>query len=195
MSEVPPREFQDALMAVMPNMRAFARSLTRSADHADDLVQEAVVKAWKGWRQFAPDSNFKAWMFTILRNAYLSELRKRKYEVQDVDGEMSAQLGVKAEQPGHMDLLDLQNAFANLLPEHKEALILIGAEGFSYEEAALMCGCAVGTMKSRVNRARTKLAQLMGLDSPSENGNVDAKTRPTEKFSGQPTQPVRALVR
>jgi RNA polymerase sigma-70 factor (ECF subfamily) len=174
MTTVPPREFQDALMAVMPNMRAFARSLTRSADQADDLVQEAVVKAWKSWRQFAPDSNFKAWMFTILRNAYLSELRKRKYEVQDADGEMSAQLGVKAEQPGHMDLLDFQNAFANLLPEHKEALILIGAEGFSYEEAALMCGCAVGTMKSRVNRARTKLAQLMGLDSPSEIGDVDA---------------------
>jgi RNA polymerase sigma-70 factor, ECF subfamily len=170
MSTVPPREFQEALTAVLPNMRAFARSLTRSPDQADDLVQEAIVKAWRSWHQFAPESNIKAWMFTIVRNAHLSERRKRKYEVQDVDGEMAAQLGVKPEQPGHMDLLDFQNAFARLLPEHKEALILIGAEGFSYEEAALMCGCAVGTMKSRVNRARTKLAQLMGLDSPGEIG-------------------------
>lgn len=169
----PSAEFQAALAALLPNMRAFARSLTRSADQADDLVQEALVKAWKNWHQFAPDSNLKAWMFTILRNAYLSERRKRKHEVQDVDGEMAAQIGVKPEQPGHMDLLDFQNAFARLLPEHKEALVLIGAEGFSYEDAALMCGCAVGTMKSRVNRARTKLAQLMGLDSPAEIGSGD----------------------
>ena len=166
MSSVPTPEFQRELTKLLPNLRAFARSLTRSADQADDLVQEALVKAWRNWQQFAPDSNIKAWMFTILRNAHLSERRKRNNEVQDVDGEFAAQLGVKPEQPGHMDLLDFQTAFAQLLPEHREALVLIGAEGFSYEEAALMCGCAVGTMKSRVNRARTKLAQIMGIDSP-----------------------------
>jgi RNA polymerase sigma-70 factor (ECF subfamily) len=170
MNSVPPPEFQSELTKLLPNLRAFARSLTRSADQADDLVQEALVKAWRNWQQFAPDSNLKAWMFTILRNAHLSERRKRKNEVQDVDGEFAAQLGVKPEQPGHMDLLDFQAAFAQLLPEHREALVLIGAEGFSYEEAALMCGCAVGTMKSRVNRARTKLAQIMGIDSAAEIG-------------------------
>jgi RNA polymerase sigma-70 factor (ECF subfamily) len=171
MSSVPTPEFQRELTKLLPNLRAFARSLTRSADQADDLVQEALVKAWRNWQQFAPDSNIKAWMFTILRNAHLSERRKRKNEVQDVEGEFAAQLGVKPEQPGHMDLLDFQTAFAQLLPEHREALVLIGAEGFSYEEAALMCGCAVGTMKSRVNRARTKLAQIMGIDSTAEIGS------------------------
>jgi RNA polymerase sigma-70 factor (ECF subfamily) len=170
MNPSPPPDFQAELTKLLPNLRAFARSLTRSADQADDLVQEALMKAWRNWTQFAPDSNLKAWMFTILRNAYLSERRKRKNEVQDVEGEFAAQLGVKAEQPGHMDVLDFQAAFAQLLPEHKEALVLIGAEGFSYEEAALMCGCAVGTMKSRVNRARNKLALIMGLESASEIG-------------------------
>jgi RNA polymerase sigma-70 factor (ECF subfamily) len=182
MTDVPPPEFQSELTRLLPNLRAFARSLTRSGDQADDLVQEALVKAWRNWRQFAPDSNLKAWMFTILRNAHLSERRKHKYEVQDVDGEFAGQLCVKAEQPGHMDALDFQSAFAQLLPEHKEALVLIGAEGFSYEEAALMCGCAVGTMKSRVNRARTKLAQIMGIDSTAEigaGGQVDAFMRAT----------------
>jgi RNA polymerase sigma-70 factor (ECF subfamily) len=174
MSSVPTPEFQRELTKLLPNLRAFARSLTRSADQADDLVQEALVKAWRNWQQFAPDSNIKAWMFTILRNAHLSERRKRKNEVQDVEGEFAAQLGVKPEQPGHMDLLDFQAAFAQLLPEHREALVLIGAEGFSYEEAALMCGCAVGTMKSRVNRARTKLAQIMGIDSAAEIGSDGA---------------------
>jgi len=170
MSTAPTQQFQVELTKLLPNLRAFARSLTRSADHADDLVQEALMKAWRNWEQFAPDSNLKAWMFTILRNAYLSERRKLKNEVQDVDGEYAGQVSVKAEQPGHMDMIDFQVAFAQLLPEHKEALILIGAEGFSYEEAALMCGCAVGTMKSRVNRARNKLAQIMGLESAAEIG-------------------------
>jgi RNA polymerase sigma-70 factor (ECF subfamily) len=170
MTTAPPSDFHAELTKLLPNLRAFARSLTRSGDQADDLVQEAVMKAWRNWEQFAPDSNLKAWMFTILRNAYLSERRKRKNEVQDVEGEFAAQLGTKAEQPGHMDMIDFQAAFAQLLPEHKEALILIGAEGFSYEEAALMCGCAVGTMKSRVNRARNKLVQIMGLESAAEIG-------------------------
>jgi RNA polymerase sigma-70 factor (ECF subfamily) len=174
MSDGPSPQFQSELTKLLPNLRAFARSLTRSSDQADDLVQEALVKAWRNWQQFAPDSNIKAWMFTILRNAHLSERRKRKNEVQDVEGEYAGQLSSKAEQPGHMDLIDFQAAFAKLLPEHREALVLIGAEGFSYEEAALMCGCAVGTMKSRVNRARTKLAALMGIESAAEIGAGEA---------------------
>ncbi len=174
MSDGPSLKFQSELTKLLPNLRAFARSLTRSSDQADDLVQEALVKAWRNWHQFAPDSNLKAWMFTIMRNAHLSERRKRKNEVQDVEGEFASQLSAKAEQPGHMDLIDFQVAFAKLLPEHREALVLIGAEGFSYEEAALMCGCAVGTMKSRVNRARTKLAALMGIESAAEIGVGEA---------------------
>lgn len=173
MSAGPPAEFQESLSALIPNLRAFARSLSRSADEADDLVQEALVKAWKNWNHFAPGSNLKAWVFTILRNAYLSERRKRKNEVQDVDGELSKQLAVKSGQLAHMEFIDFQKAFDQLPEEQKEALVLIGAEGFAYEEAALMCGCAVGTMKSRVNRARTRLAELMGLDASDAVGDGD----------------------
>lgn len=157
-------EFQKELAALVPNLRAFARSLCGVPDQADDLVQETLVKAWKSQASFAEGSNLKAWLFTILRNAFLSERRKRKWEVQDSDGEHAMQVGVSGGQLGHMDMLDFNKAFEQLPDEQKEALLLIGAEGFSYEEAALMCGCAVGTIKSRVNRARNKLAEVIGDD-------------------------------
>ena len=156
--------FAEELQRVLPNLRAFARSLCRSAEQADDLVQETLVKAWNKRDCFAPGSNLRAWLFTILRNTYLSERRKRRWEVQDVDGEAAAQVGVRGAQHGHMDMVDFQTAFAALSDDQKEALLLVGAEGFSYEEAAEMCGCAVGTMKSRVNRARGKLSQALGLE-------------------------------
>lgn len=161
-------DLQHDLAALVPNLRAFARSLCGSPDHADDLVQETLVKAWKSRASFAEGSNLKAWLFTILRNAYLSERRKRKWEVQDVDGEHAMQMGVNGGQLSHMDLLDFQKAFSQLPEEQKEALVLIGAEGFSYDEAALMCGCAVGTIKSRVNRARAKLASCMGEETDDQ---------------------------
>lgn len=119
----------------------------------------------------------KAWVFSILRNTYISELRKRRYEVRDSDGGMAAQLSVKPSQPGHMDLMDFARAFDGLPLEQREALILIGAEGFSYEEAALMCGCATGTIKSRVNRARARLAGMLEPDAAlSRDGFHGAKT-------------------
>lgn len=156
---------QRELAALVPNLRAFARSLSGSSDTADDLVQEALVKAWSARSSFAEGTNLKAWLFTILRNTFLSQKRKQKWEAEDVDGEGAARLSVKAGQPGHMDMIDFQRAFSALPSDQREALLLIGAEGFSYEDAALMCGCAVGTMKSRVNRARTRLAQALGYDS------------------------------
>jgi len=165
-------DLQGELAALVPNLRAFARSLSGSSDHADDLVQETLVKAWHNRSRFAPGSNLKAWLFTILRNTYLSERRKRKWEVQDVDGVGASQLSVNGSQHGHMDMVDFQKAFALLPHDQKEALVLIGAEGFSYEEAALMCGCAVGTMKSRVNRARARLAQALGYDDAAGEGEV-----------------------
>lgn len=163
-------EFQRQLIALTPNLRAFARSLCGSADQADDLVQEALIKAWRHQSSFAEGSNMKAWLFTILRNAFLSERRKRKYEVADPEGTMAEQLSVSGEQAGRMDMLDFARALASLPAEQREALILIGAEGFSYEDAALMCGCAVGTIKSRVNRARTRLSELTGIMSSSDIG-------------------------
>jgi RNA polymerase sigma-70 factor (ECF subfamily) len=164
-SEIP--DFQSDLSALVPNLRAFARTLSGSADAADDLVQETLVKAWRGRASFAPGSNLKAWLFTILRNTFLSERRRRKFEVHDVDGKFAEQLSVKGDQSDHMDLLDFAKAFAELPHEQREALTLVGAEGFSYEDAALTCGCAVGTIKSRVNRARSKLAELLGEDAGS----------------------------
>lgn len=173
---------QEDLAAVVPNLRAFARSLCGNPHMADDLVQETLVKAWKNRSSFAEGSNLKAWLFTILRNTFLSDRRKRKNEVEDRDGVLAAQLSVHAPQAGHMDMLDFQKAFSVLPEEQREALILIGAEGFSYEEAALMCGCAVGTVKSRVNRARGKLCELMGLEDAGEIGldtSTTAALRPT----------------
>ena len=163
-------EMQAELGKLVPNLRAFARSLSGSADQADDLVQETLVKAWRHRDSFAPGSNLKAWLFTILRNAYLSERRKRKLEVEDRDGVFAARVSVHGEQSGHMDLLDFSKALDNLPPDQKEALVLIGAEGFSYEEAALMCGCAVGTIKSRVNRARVRLAEVLKVNGASDYG-------------------------
>lgn len=177
MSALPHDELQRGLAELIPNLRAFARSLCGAPDRADDLVQETLVKAWRYQSQFAAGSNLKAWLFTILRNAYLSERRKRKFEVEDVDGSLAEGLSVRGEQLGHMDFLDFQNAFARLPAEQKEALVLIGAEGFSYEEAALMCGCAVGTVKSRVNRGRARLAELMGVESGADLGGDERSVR------------------
>jgi RNA polymerase sigma-70 factor (ECF subfamily) len=164
---------RDDLVAAIPNMRAFAISLCGNRDRADDLVQEALVKAWNHLESFEQGTNLKAWLFTILRNAYFSELRKTKREIADSDGQFAARQAVPAEQQGHLDLVDLNNALAKLPADQREAVILVGAEGFSYEDAAGICGCAVGTVKSRVNRARTKLAELMS-DEPANEAHADA---------------------
>lgn len=164
-------EFHQELAALVPNLRAFAKSLSGNADYADDLVQETLIKAWKNRSSFAEGSNLKAWLFTILRNTFLSDRRKRKFEVEDPDGVLAGKLSVHGAQSGHMDFLDFAEAFEKLPDDQREALVLIGAEGFSYEEAALMCGCAVGTIKSRVNRARNKLLELMDIDPEDLDGD------------------------
>jgi RNA polymerase sigma-70 factor, ECF subfamily len=163
---------RDDLVAAIPNMRAFAISLCGNRDRADDLVQEALVKAWNHLESFEQGTNLKAWLFTILRNAYFSELRKTKREIADSDGQFAARLAVAPEQQGHLDLIDLNNALSKLPPDQREALILVGAEGFSYEDAAGICGCAVGTVKSRVNRARVKLGELMSHEPAA--GSADS---------------------
>lgn len=159
--KAPGTKLHEDLVAAIPNMRAFAISLCGNRDHADDLVQEALVKAWNHLNSFEEGTNLKAWLFTILRNAYFSELRKTKREVADSEGQLAAKLSVPAEQQGHLDLVDLNRAMSKLPVDQREALILVGAEGFSYEDAANISGCAVGTVKSRVNRARTRLNELM----------------------------------
>lgn len=156
--------FQKDLISSIPNLRAFANSLCRNASTADDLVQDTLVKAWNNASSYQEGTNLRAWLFTILRNTYFSDLRKTIREVEDIDGAHAERLAVLPSQNSHMDMLDFRQAFEELSDDQKEVLVLVGAEGFSYEEAAEICGCAVGTVKSRVNRARGTLAKKLNLD-------------------------------
>jgi RNA polymerase sigma-70 factor (ECF subfamily) len=160
------------ILAVIPNLRAFAVSLCGNLDRADDLVQETLVKAWSKLGSFVEGTNLRAWLFTILRNIYYSEYRKRRREVADSDGAIAAKLATAPAQNSHMDMLDFREALQQLPTDQREALILIGGSGLSYEEAAGVCSCAVGTMKSRVNRARGRLAELLSISSSSEFGDI-----------------------
>lgn len=165
-SKTPSSETMDpkaAMLGAVPKLRAFAISLCGRSDRADDLVQETLVKAWANLASFEPGSNMIAWLYTILRNEFYSEFRKRRREVADTDGKYSAKLASHPAQDGHMAFLDFREALEKLAVDHREALILVGASGLSYEEAARICDCAVGTMKSRVNRARTRLAELLTM--------------------------------
>jgi RNA polymerase sigma-70 factor (ECF subfamily) len=152
------------LLAAVPSLRAFAISLSGSVDRADDLVQDTLLRALANIHRFEPGTNLNAWLFTILRNLFHSEYRKRKREVEDADGSYAARLATAPEQNARLDFDDLRLALAKLSPDQREAVLLIGAEGFSYEEAAQICGTAVGTIKSRVNRARRRLAELLSLE-------------------------------
>ena len=146
----------------MPSLRAFAISLCGNVDRADDLVQETLLRALANIDSFQPGTNMSAWLFTILRNLFRSEYRKRRREVEDAEGRYAETLKSQPEQtrPGRVRGIP-RGARASCPPDQREALILVGASGFSYEEAAEICGCAVGTIKSRVNRARTRLAELL----------------------------------
>lgn len=166
----PAARFKDALLAEIPQLRAFAISLTGNMDRADDLVQETLMKAWASSDSYTDGTSLRAWMFTIMRNTFYSIYRKHSREVQDVDGEAAAQMVTAPAQLGHLDLADLRDALARLPPDQSEALILIGASGFSYEETAKICNCAVGTVKSRVNRARQRLMQMMSVSSVDDFG-------------------------
>ncbi len=157
------RDPRDEMPEHLPAMRAFALSLTRNSAAADDLVQDTIVKAWSNLDKFEAGSNLRAWLFTILRNTFYSDKRKTKREVSDSDGAHAATLFDKPAHDGKLAFNDFSVAFDKLSPEHREVLILVGASGFSYEEAAETMGVAVGTVKSRANRARLKLADLLGL--------------------------------
>ena len=151
---------RDDLLASIPNLRAFAVSLTGSGERADDLVQETLIKAWTKFHTFQEGTNLRAWLFTILRNEFYSQLRKRGREVEDAEGTYAARSRRSRRRRAHGH--DRFPRGAGQLPaDQREALILVGASGFSYEEAAEICECAVGTIKSRVSRARTRLAEML----------------------------------
>ncbi|WP_299629237.1 RNA polymerase sigma factor [uncultured Tateyamaria sp.] len=168
---------KDELVTHLGAMRAFAMSLTRNAALADDIVQDALVKAWSNIGSFQPGTNMRAWLFTILRNTYYSHHRKRKREVEDTEGEMSAGLAQKPDHDGRLQMRDFNTAFGELPEEQREALVLVGAGGFSYEEAAETCGVAVGTIKSRVNRGRARLIALMDISEDDTLEVTDAVTQ------------------
>jgi RNA polymerase sigma-70 factor (ECF subfamily) len=168
--------FSTQLLALVPSLRAFGMSLLGNRDRADDLTQDTILKAWTHMNSFKEGTNLRAWLFTIMRNSFISQCRRNAREVEDPDGLKAEALTGPPEQEGHVDLQDLQRALTCIPPEQREALILVGGAGFSYEEAAEIIGCAVGTVKSRVNRGRLKLAELLGLVDPGEPGSFDALT-------------------
>jgi RNA polymerase sigma-70 factor, ECF subfamily len=167
---------REAVLAAVPSLRAFAISLSGNVDRADDLVQETLLRALVNIDSFEPGTNLSAWLFTILRNLFRSEYRKRRREVEDGDGSYAESLKSQPEQEARVEFREFRAALAKLPSDQREALILVGASGFSYEEAAGICGCAVGTIKSRVNRARTRLAELMSIESLDDFG-PDRATR------------------
>ena len=172
----PPKDPKEELVEHLPAMRAFALSLTRNSAAADDLVQDTVVKAWSNFDKFHAGTNLRAWLFTILRNTFYSSRRKARREVADVDGVHTAALAEKPAHDGRLNLTDFFKAFNQLPEEQREALTLVGAQGFSYEEAADMCGVAIGTVKSRANRGRARLSELLSLSEDEEMELTDSAT-------------------
>jgi len=154
-------EFKAELARVIPHLRAFGRSLSGNRDLADDLVQETLLKAWAARQRFQAGTNMRAWTFIILRNLFLSQMRRARFKGEWDEITASKLLAAPASQDRHIELADMQRALLHLPQPQREALILVGAGGFAYEEAAEICGCAVGTIKSRVARARVALEALM----------------------------------
>lgn len=167
---------REELVSHLPALRAFALSLTREGASADDLVQDTIVKAWTNMDKFQPGTNLRAWLFTILRNTFYSDRRKTRREVSDSDGIHAARQATRPEHDGRLALNDFRAAFEQLPDEQREALILVGAYGFSYEEAAGMTAVAVGTVKSRANRGRRRLAELLQLEDGEELELTDRTT-------------------
>lgn len=178
------------VIAVLPHLRAFARFLTGHRERADDLVQDAVVRALTAAHQFQPGTNFKAWMFTILRNLFYNEGRKSRMKTDPLDEMNESQHSMKPTQESGLEFDDFRRAFWRLTEEQREVLILVGASGVSYEEAAEICGCAIGTIKSRVSRARSQLTRILsGTEMGSrldEAGPIPAEMAAFLALGGSP---------
>jgi RNA polymerase sigma-70 factor, ECF subfamily len=167
-------EFKQQMVALIPSLRAFARSLCGNPDMADDLAQEAMARAWKARQSFTMGTNFRAWMFMIVRNIFYTTIRKNS-RMTSWDPEIAERVLVEpATQHVGIELQDVQDALNKLPPVQREMLMLVAAEGVSYEEAAIIAGCAIGTVKSRVARARAALVRLMdGHEIDDHDGDED----------------------
>lgn len=164
-----PVDPRDEITIHIRDLRAFSMALSRNHAAADDLVQDTIVKAWTNFDKFRPGTNLRAWLFTILRNTFYSNRRKSSREVADPDGIHAGGLSVLPQHDGSLAFSEFLVAFNQLSAEHREVLILVGANGYSYAEAADMMGVATGTAKSRANRARARLCELMGMTGPTGN--------------------------
>jgi RNA polymerase sigma-70 factor (ECF subfamily) len=170
--------FRDEVVALIPPLRGYAIALTRSSAEADDLVQDALVRAWQFRSGFKVGTNLKAWLYKILRNTFYTQWEKRRKTVQDVDGRLAAQLVSNPDQEWRLVYDELLVALSQLSQDTRDALLLVVAAGLTYEEAADVAGCAVGTMKSRVNRARERLAQLTDFDLAGASRNEPKQAAP-----------------
>jgi RNA polymerase sigma-70 factor (ECF subfamily) len=169
----PSNAWRNDVVALIPALRAFAWSLSHNAADADDLVQDTLIKAWTHREKFEPGTNLRAWLFTILRNTYYTTTVRRRREIADENGKHAASLSAGPTQDWTVAMRALQAALKQLPDEHREALILVGAAGLTYDEAAEICGCALGTIKSRVNRARARLLRLMDAEEASDTFAVE----------------------
>lgn len=175
-----------ALLASIPQLRAFAVSLCGTMDRADDLVQETLLRAIAHIDSFQSGTNMNAWLFTILHNHFRSDCRKRKWTAEDPDGEHAGSVTVPPEQDGWSTLADLRAGLAALSDDHRAALILVGASGLSCEDAAAICGCPVGTIKSRINRAREQLSEFLSDHADDEAASpMGALRRPTRSSNAR----------
>jgi RNA polymerase sigma-70 factor, ECF subfamily len=169
--------FIEGIVTSLPSLRSFAISLTRSVDQAEDLVQETVLRAISKQGLFEPGTNLQAWLFAILRNLFCSACRRTKREVEDPDGSYAATLISIPDHEDRIMMNDLAAALAKLPEGQRKAILLVGAQGMSYEAAAQAIGCAVGTIQSRVNRARNRLAELMGLERREQHCRGTTKVK------------------
>jgi RNA polymerase sigma-70 factor (ECF subfamily) len=176
------------LIACIPHLRAFARFLTGNRERADDLVQDAVVRALTAAHQFQPGTNLKAWIFTILRNLYYNEIRKNRVKLQSIDDMAIDEPAMPATQEASLEFGDFRRAFWQLGEDQREVLILVGASGLSYEEAAKVCNCPTGTIKSRVSRARRELMKML------QEGRIAQKRGDTAPASLDTTDPLGAML-
>jgi RNA polymerase sigma-70 factor (ECF subfamily) len=157
----PSQTLRDDLVKSIPSLRAFAISLCHNRTEADDLVQETLIRAWNNLSNFQEGTNLKAWLFTILRNNFYNGLRRQKHQNEYARTMDSSQFVVQASQDKTLEYGDVMRGLSSLPPDQREALILVTVENMSYEEVALICACPIGTVKSRVNRARARLEALM----------------------------------
>ncbi len=160
-------EFREELLESIPNLRSFARSLCPSQDIAEDLLQESLLRAWEKRLSLRELGQLKPWLYTIMRNNFYSSLRKTKNEVEDPDGEYAMTLAISPAQESVLDLRDVSKALRKLPKDQQQSVMLICVEHMSYDEAAKYCGCAIGTLKSRVNRARAALSKSVSWDTMS----------------------------